>query len=97
MPINRHYRRRTGPTFTWLLVLLLAWSQASFAFHQFEHSIDELGETCAVCLQFDRDDDVTVGAGAATALPIAPAAVAVEAVVAFRAGGFSHYRSRASP
>lgn len=77
--------------------MLLAWSQASFAFHQFDHSITELGETCAVCLQFDRDDDVIVDAGGATALPAVSFAVAIEAVVAIRADVFSHYRSRASP
>ena len=41
-----------------LLLLLLLWSQASFAAHQFEHDVDDLGEACAVCLHFERNDDL---------------------------------------
>ena len=97
MPTERSHRRRTGPTFTWLLLVLLAWSQASFALHQLDHSITELGETCAVCLNFERDDDVIVDSGGALLLQAASSVVVAEAVVAVRAEGFSHYRSRASP
>ena len=41
-----------------LLLFLLLWSQASFAAHQFEHDVDDLGEACAVCLHFERNDDL---------------------------------------
>ena len=41
-----------------LLLFLVLWSQASFAAHQFEHDFDDVGETCAICLQFERGDDV---------------------------------------
>lgn len=97
MPINRRHRRQTEPTFTWVLLMLLVWSQASFALHQFDHSIGELGETCAVCLKSDREDDVVVDAGSAPVLPAASFAIAVEDIAAVRAGRFSHYQSRASP
>ncbi len=97
MPIDRRHRRQTGPTLTPLLLVLLAWSQVSFALHQFDHSINELDETCAVCVQFERDDDVIVDADGMSVLPVASFAVPAEAVAAVRAEGFSHYRSRASP
>ena len=94
---DRRHCRQNGPTVKWLLLVLLVWSQASLAAHQFDHSIDEIDETCAVCLKFERDDDVIADAGGAPELPAASFAVAVEAVAAVHAEGFSHYRSRASP
>ena len=94
---DRHPCRQNGTTVAWLLLVLLAWSQASLAAHQFDHSIAEIDETCVVCLKFERDDDVIADAGGASVLSAASFAVVVEAVAAVRAEGFSHYRSRASP
>ena len=81
----------------WSLLILLAGSQVFFAAHQFDHSIADHDETCAVCLKFERDDDVIADAGGASVLPVAAFAVAVEAVADVRAEAFSHYQSRASP
>ena len=41
-----------------LSLFLVLWAQASFAAHHFEHDIDDIGETCTICLQFERSDDV---------------------------------------
>jgi len=79
-----------------MLVLLLG-SHVSFAAHQFEHSVDELHETCAVCLVFDRNDEFLAFAEAVPLSPIKVAPVAVETCAADDAQDFCHYRSRASP
>lgn len=41
-----------------LAVLLLAVLQLTTATHQFDHTANELGEVCAVCLQLERLDDI---------------------------------------
>ena len=94
---DRRYRRQNKPTALWLLLALLAWSQTSLAAHQLDHPIAEIDEFCAVCLKFERDDDVIADGGSAPVLPATSFSVAVDAVAAVRAEGFSHYRSRASP
>jgi hypothetical protein len=80
-----------------LLAVLLAWTQLAFAAHQFEHSIAELDETCAVCVQLDRSGDACppsvaiVDSAAAFQNAISPLS---ETVVVRSA---SPYQSRASP
>jgi len=81
----------------WSLLVLLLVSQVSFAAHQFEHSADELHETCTYCLHFARDDELPVSAEATPLPSMQFTAVAVETPVAFGAQVFCHYRSRASP
>lgn len=92
---HRHQLARTAPLR--LLVVLLAWSQVSLAAHQFEHSIDDVAESCNVCLLFERYDDVVTIAECQASVPAAAHAVAANALTAFRAGVFTPYLSRASP
>ena len=92
---NRHQLARTAPLR--LLVLLLAWSQVSLAAHQFEHSIDDVAESCNVCLQFERYDDVVTIAECQVSVPAASHALAAHALTAFHASAFTAYLSRASP
>ena len=79
------------------LLAMLAWSQLSFAAHQFDHSMVDTGETCTICLQLERDDDAlldVVDAG----LPLAvPESIDGTAPVAIRTERFSPFASRASP
>ena len=82
----------------WLLLIVLSWSQFAFAAHQFEHSPAEVAETCAICLQFDRDDDVTIDAAQCQALPVRAAVTGTDSRCAeLSTERFSLYRSRASP
>ena len=92
---HRHQLARTAPLR--LLVVLLAWSQVSLAAHQFEHSIDDVAESCNVCLQFERYDDVVTIAECQVSIPAASHAVAAHAPAAFHASAFTPYLSRASP
>jgi hypothetical protein len=55
------------PATVWLGLLSIAWLQLAFAVHQFDHVADYVGDTCEVCVQLDRIDDVTVD----HALPVA--------------------------
>ena len=80
-----------------LFMLLIVWSQASFAAHQFEHAIDDVGATCAVCLQFERGDDAVPEAGSESPTAV-PAAVAYASAPALLyAWPAAPYLSRASP
>ena len=45
------------PTAVRLLVLLVLWSHVSHAAHQFEHDLDDFGEHCSMCAQFERCGD----------------------------------------
>lgn len=44
----------------WLALVALAFLQLSIAGHQFDHSVTSVGDTCELCVQFDRLDDVVV-------------------------------------
>ena len=53
---------------SWRALFSLAWMQLALAGHQFEHS-PTYSDSCDICVQFDRLDDVvadSVGAGHAT-------------------------------
>ena len=53
---------------SWLALLSLAWMQLALAGHQFEHSLSHT-DSCEICVQFDRLDDVVAsdaGAGHAS-------------------------------
>ena len=80
-----------------LLVLLIVWSQASFAAHQFEHAIDDVGEPCAVCLQFERCDDAVPAADTHPPMAVPAAVEYAGASAVFYARPFAPYLSRASP
>ena len=82
---------------SWLLLALLACSQLSFAAHQFDHATADAGETCAVCLQFERNDDAPIDTPDVSLPPTATLPVLEESPAAFRAYVFAHYASRASP
>ena len=83
--------------FARLLVLLILWAQTSSAAHQFEHVIDDVGETCAVCLQFERDDDALPEAVANTPTAAPAAVLYASALPVFYARPVAPYLSRASP
>lgn len=58
---NNNMLNLTGrPIAVWVGLLSIAWLQLAFAVHQFDHVADYVGETCQVCVQLDRVDDVTV-------------------------------------
>lgn len=81
----------------WLILVALACSQLTFAAHQFDHHAFELHETCAICVTFDRDDDVLIDAGVCpTELTIA-SVDRLDAPSAVLAHPGSPYSARASP
>ena len=82
---------------SWAVLLLLAWSQVSFATHQFDHSVWDLHAPCAVCLQFERDDDVVIDQP--VCIKSSPGQKPRPAASPFLlpAEHFGHYQSRASP
>ncbi len=79
-----------------LLLVLLAWSHVSLAAHQFEHSLEDSGESCSVCLLLERHDDLAPADDAMSA-PTASPVVAVPAQREFRSLAYALYLSRASP
>jgi hypothetical protein len=54
---------------SWLALLSLAWLQLSLASHQFDHVVTYLADTCHVCVQLDRADDVAADQPMAVAVP----------------------------
>ena len=94
---RQRLNRRKRITPAQILVLALAWSQVSLAVHQFEHSIDEIGESCSVCLQFERSDDALAATGSPVPSPWVSTAAAGQDAVAARVETLSPYQSRASP
>ena len=81
----------------WLVLAAVVWSQLAFAVHQFDHLAADFGDTCAVCLKFDRDDDALVGAAPAGRTPATATAISTRADASAPTLGFSLYRARASP
>ena len=45
---------------TWLALVSLAWLQLTLASHQFDHVAEYFADTCHVCAQLDRTDDLVV-------------------------------------
>ena len=83
--------------FKWLVSVALAWSQLASATHQLDHQASDLGETCAICLKFDRDDDALIDAGEEPALSTIPFVEPLGAQSVVRVRVCSHYCARASP
>lgn len=81
----------------WLVLLALAWSQLAFAAHQSHHEPADLGENCAVCLQFDRADDVVLDAVESCSTSASGTSAPAESEYAVPTEYFSPYRARASP
>ena len=75
-----------------LLFLALLFSQLALATHQFDHTSNDIGDTCAECLVLDRAGDAPVAAELAT-LPVSAADV-VPAVDLFIATTISTFASR---
>ena len=94
---RQRLNRRKRITPAQILALALAWSQVSHAVHQFEHSIDEVGESCTVCLQFERSEDALAATASPAPLPCVSTTTAPQDVVAARVETVSPYQSRASP
>ena len=82
---------------SWAVLLLLAWSQVSFATHQFDHSVADLHAPCTVCLQFERDDDVAIDTQICGVSAPAPKPRPLAVPFLLPAEHFGHYQSRASP
>ena len=83
--------------FRWLILVALAWFQLSVAAHQFGHASTDVGETCAVCLQADRDGEAladTSGTDSRLTTNHTEFAVATFSDVTER---FTLFRARASP
>lgn len=79
------------------LVVLLAWSQVSYAAHQFEHSLDEPAESCAVCLQLERHDDALPDTDCDSPAPPVSLSAPLRAQTDCRSSAAAPYLSRASP
>ena len=45
---------------SWLALVSLAWLQLTLASHQFDHVAEYFDDSCHVCVQLDRVDDVAV-------------------------------------
>ncbi len=52
----------------WFALMPIAWLQLSLAVHQFDHVAEYVDESCHVCAQIDRVDDVTADSSIATPL-----------------------------
>ena len=88
--------QRKSSAIKWLVLAALAWSQLAFAEHQFEHHSFESSESCNVCVQFDRDDQVSCDSQltvqqAANIAPPLTSTTQIPAVVV------ATYNARASP
>ena len=83
--------------FKWLVVVALAWSQLASATHQLDHHASDLGETCAICLKLDRDDDALLDAGEELAVSTIPFVEPLGARSSVRVRPCSYHRARASP
>jgi hypothetical protein len=79
------------------LVLLVAWTQLSYASHQFEHALEDAGRTCAVCVQFDRADDAVLASAYIDAVTQCSADRPISEPVAHLPHANFPYQSRASP
>lgn len=80
------------------MLVALVWSQFAYAAHQFEHDATDVAESCAICLQFDRNDDVTTDSERCQALLFHAAMSGTDSqCVELTTERFSLYRSRASP
>jgi len=81
----------------WLILVALAWSQLAFAAHQFDHQLGDIGDTCAVCLNFNRDDEGLVDTAHCGSMPPSGTVAPVSAARIVPAAGYTLYRARASP
>jgi len=89
--------RPSGSALKWLILAALAWSQLAFAAHQFDHQAADLGDTCAICLKFDRDNDVVVDTAACVSKPASGTATAISTACTVPEAGYALYHARASP
>ena len=92
----RNSRLMTSPA-KWAVVAVLAWAQAASAAHQFEHSLDEPGEVCEVCLYLGSSDDSLVDAGVSVSILHSAYEVLVDPQPLALAARFPNYNTRASP
>lgn len=52
----------------WFAILCVAWLQLSSAAHELDHVAEQNGDSCEVCVKFDRTDDVATDHPSAAAL-----------------------------
>ena len=95
MPISS--ASRFAGTLKWVLLIALVWSQFSFAAHQFDHNIADEHAACAVCAQFDRDDDVAISLVPHSPAPATYLRALESALIVVPAEQFHNFQSRASP
>ncbi|MEM7504380.1 MAG: hypothetical protein AAF417_20245 [Pseudomonadota bacterium] len=96
--LSRLHSTRNGvSTLRWLALILLVESQLAMATHPLQHHASEAGDGCVVCLQLDRDDQVSGDDWQCDRqLPASEhARAAINELEA--ATNFTRYRSRASP
>ena len=83
---------------SWLALLALAWLQVSLASHQLEHEVTSVSDSCHVCVQFERLDDVAAHQPAiATAVPHISALAPLPEAVGHRQTVARVFNSRAPP
>ena len=56
---NRRSDRSRIRGATWLALVSLAWLQLTLTSHQFDHVAEYFADSCHVCVQLDRTDDLT--------------------------------------
>ena len=76
---------------------LLIWSQLAFALHSVEHDELDQIDSCVVCSQYDRDQDVLVLDRVISVPPAAVHSVSSVAIASVPASVPSFFRARASP
>ena len=81
----------------WLILFALAWSQFVFAAHHADHHATDASETCAVCLQFERNDDAVTDVNHVTAASSFHAITPALSARNTDHKTYSLFRARASP
>ena len=97
MPRKQYRHSQSKIILARMMVLLLVWSQFALAAHQIDHSVTTLDESCAVCLQFERNDDALPSIDTPRVSPETSHAAVAEEPAASRSHTFTSYQSRASP
>ena len=83
---------------SWLALVSLAWLQLMLASHPFDHVAEYFDDSCHVCVQLDRTDDVAVDHVAPVATSVAHADLTVHREAGLVPSAFERgFQSRAPP
>ena len=83
---------------SWLALVSLAWLQLTLASHQFDHVAEYFDDSCHVCVQLDRTDDIAVDHVAPVATSIGHTDSAIHPEAGLVSSAFERgFQSRAPP